>query len=56
MAGDQKLDMKDYYGNNNLTEEDILQMLSDYYDERGWDPQTGNPSRYRMDELGVITD
>jgi aldehyde:ferredoxin oxidoreductase len=48
--------MKDYYGENDLTEEDILQMLSDYYDERGWDPQTGNPSPAALDELGVVTD
>jgi len=55
-VGDQELSMKDYYGAKNLTENDVLQMLNDYYDERGWDPQTGNPSEAKLAEMGVVVD
>ena len=51
---DQEFDLKDYYGTKALTEDDIRQMLSDYYDERGWDPETGRPGESKLEALGVI--
>ena len=34
--GDRELVLKDYYGTKALTEADVLALLRDYYDERGW--------------------
>jgi aldehyde:ferredoxin oxidoreductase len=28
-------------------------MLDDYYDERGWDIETGIPTREKLEELGL---
>jgi aldehyde:ferredoxin oxidoreductase len=51
--GDQHFSLTDYYGTKELTEEDVLQLLRDYYDERGWDPVTGNPSEEKLAELAI---
>jgi len=32
---------------------DIEAMLAAYYDARGWDPETGKPSREKLSELGM---
>lgn len=32
---------------------DIKRMLDDYYDERGWDKETGIPTREKLAELGL---
>ena len=50
----QELAIKDYYETKALTEDDIRQMLSDYYDERGWDPKAGRPGASKLEALGVI--
>jgi aldehyde:ferredoxin oxidoreductase len=36
-----------------LQEEHLEKLLSDYYDERGWDPLTGIPARDKLKSLGV---
>jgi aldehyde:ferredoxin oxidoreductase len=28
-------------------------MLSDYYDEHGWDVETGLPTKEKLNELGI---
>lgn len=51
--GDQEFFMKDYYGTKTLEENDVLQLLQDYYNERGWDGRTGNPDRNKLTQLGI---
>lgn len=51
--GDEEFTMKDYYGTKDLSETDVLQLLQDYYDERGWDLQTGNPDNKKLTQLGI---
>ena len=43
----------DYYGTLNLTREDVERFLDDYYDERGYDKQSGLPSKEKLKELGL---
>ena len=45
--------MKDYFQTKTLTREDIEGLLDDYYDERGWDPKTGCPTRETLEALGL---
>jgi len=46
--------MTDYFDNTKLiTREDSEQLLSDYYDEHGWDVKTGNPTKGKLLELGL---
>ncbi len=51
--GDGELRMMDYYKTTVLTEEDMEQMLDDYYDERGWDRERGAPTLEKLRELGL---
>jgi aldehyde:ferredoxin oxidoreductase len=51
--GDKELRMMDYYKTTVLTEEDMEQMLDDYYDERGWDRERGAPTLEKLRELGL---
>lgn len=32
---------------------ELEQMLDDYYEERGWDKETGNPTRQKLESLGL---
>ena len=43
----------DYYGTSTLTIEDVESYLDDYYDERGYDKQSGLPSQEKLKELGL---
>jgi len=43
--------LMDYYGTRALTEEDVDGLIEDYYDERGWDPKTGIPTKEKLVEL-----
>ena len=45
--------MTDYYRIRELSREDILLLLNDYYDERGWDVEKGIPTREKLNELGL---
>jgi aldehyde:ferredoxin oxidoreductase len=51
--GDEEVRMKDFLGIKVLTPDDLEKMLDDYYDERGWDIQTGLPTREKLVELGL---
>lgn len=44
--------LTDYYGNA-LSPEDLDRLLEDYYDERGWDRNTGVPEKRKLDGLGI---
>jgi len=41
----------DYYETGTLTREDVERYLDDYYDERGYDRQSGLPTREKLEEL-----
>ncbi|MBI5443068.1 MAG: hypothetical protein HY900_17870 [Deltaproteobacteria bacterium] len=51
--GEEEFRLEDYYRTKVLTEPDVHQLLRDYYDERGWDPRTGNPGPEKLRELGI---
>ena len=40
-----------YYGKQEVTRADFETMLENYYLERGWDPETGKPTRALLNEL-----
>jgi len=42
----------DYFGKP-LTKQDCEKLLDDYYDERGWDIETGIPTEKTLRELGL---
>jgi len=48
-----RIEMQDYYQTKVLTEEDISRLLDDYYEERGWDVNTGRPTKERIEQLGL---
>jgi aldehyde:ferredoxin oxidoreductase len=50
--GGKKLELHHYFGQP-LGREGADRMLDDYYDERGWDPKSGNPTRAKLSSLGL---
>ena len=36
-----------------ISREDLDKMLDEYYTERGWDVETGVPTRAKLEELGL---
>ncbi len=36
-----------------ISREELTQMLTEYYTERGWDSETGKPTRARLEALGL---
>jgi len=48
-----ELELMDYFGTKKVNREDSEQMLTDYYDEHGWDVKTGNPTKEKLIELGL---
>jgi len=51
--GDKEIPMRDYFGHAVITREDTERALDDYYDECGWDRQTGAPTPEKLKELGL---
>ena len=49
----KELYMMDYYKTRRLTREDVEQWLRDYYNERGWNIETGIPTKEKLVELGL---
>jgi len=45
--------MQNYYRQRALTREDLKGFLDDYYDERGWDKESGIPMAEKLLELGL---
>jgi aldehyde:ferredoxin oxidoreductase len=45
--------LRDWFGNR-VTKADIEKMLDDYYEERGWNIETGTPKREKLEELGLV--
>jgi aldehyde:ferredoxin oxidoreductase len=46
-------EMKDYYKEKTLSKDDVMKLLDDYYDERGWDKERGVPTKEKLAELGL---
>jgi len=46
--------LKDYFGNT-VTREDLEKMYEEYYDEHGWDKETGMPTRVKLKELDLAS-
>ena len=45
--------LTDYSQTTSLSEKDVNQYLDDYYDERGWDKDTSQPTANKLKELGL---
>jgi aldehyde:ferredoxin oxidoreductase len=43
----------DFFGEVVITPNIANQLLNDYYNERGWDIQSGNPTKEKIKELGL---
>jgi aldehyde:ferredoxin oxidoreductase len=52
-AGDKEISLHDYYNTKNLNQEDVEELLNEYYDERGWDRSSGAPTQEKLRELGL---
>lgn len=49
----QKKPLTDYYRNRELTREEVEKIYDDYYSERGWDLETGVPTKEKLLALGL---
>ncbi|RLE57791.1 MAG: hypothetical protein DRJ40_00825 [Thermoprotei archaeon] len=47
------IELRDYYGIIQLTTDDLHRIQDDYYDERGWDLETGLPKKETLIKLGI---
>ncbi|MEK7847494.1 MAG: aldehyde ferredoxin oxidoreductase C-terminal domain-containing protein, partial [Chloroflexota bacterium] len=54
--GDQEQYLTDYFKTARLTPQDIDKLLDDYYEARGWDKKTGNPTPQKLRELELPTE
>jgi len=52
-AGQMDLVLMDYYRKKQLTREDLNKLIDDYYDERGWDKDSGLPTVDKLKSLGL---
>ncbi len=50
---DGEIRLTDYYGRRELGEQDLVQELDEYYDERGWNPADSHPTAEKLEELGL---
>ncbi len=50
---DRREALTDYHRIRELTREDVLKLLDDYYEERGWDIKDGTPRSEKLAELGL---
>lgn len=49
--GEQRL--TDYYRKKSFTQEDLEKLLDAYYEDRGWDIESGIPTREKLSSLGL---
>jgi aldehyde:ferredoxin oxidoreductase len=52
-APDGRAEARDYYHQKAITADDMDHIISDYYDERGWDQARGIPTKAKLTELGL---
>jgi aldehyde:ferredoxin oxidoreductase len=48
-----RIEMQDYYETKTLTKKDTDKILDDYYEERGWDIDSGQPTAARLKALAL---
>jgi aldehyde:ferredoxin oxidoreductase len=53
VQGGKEYRVTDYEETSTLGREDLERFLDDYYDERGYDRQSGVPTRRKLEELGL---
>jgi len=51
--GDREFLLMDYYRSTHITREDTVRMLTEYYEARGWDKNTGVPTPAKLKELAL---
>ncbi|MCK4781091.1 MAG: hypothetical protein KAT57_12905, partial [Candidatus Lokiarchaeota archaeon] len=51
--GNKYFKLLDFFGETIITPDIANQLLDDYYDERGWDKISGNPTKEKINELGL---
>jgi len=49
----KEMRLMNYFKTATITKKDTERMLDDYYDERGWDKETGEPTPEKLKELGL---
>lgn len=51
--GDEEVPATDYFNTKVLTRDDFEKTLDNYYDERGWDIESGIPTGGKLEQLGL---
>jgi aldehyde:ferredoxin oxidoreductase len=51
--GENILNLQDFFGEVTITPRISNQLLDDYYEERGWDKNSGLPTENKIEELGL---
>ncbi|MHA1805429.1 MAG: aldehyde ferredoxin oxidoreductase N-terminal domain-containing protein [Promethearchaeota archaeon] len=51
--GKLTLEIKDFTGETRITEELAIELLDNYYDERGWDKENGLPTTSKLKQLNL---
>ncbi|KKM12897.1 hypothetical protein SY88_00895 [Clostridiales bacterium PH28_bin88] len=54
-ADGEEIPLMDYQRTRRLDQGDLTAAMDDYYHERGWDLNTGNPTPEKLKELGIPT-
>ena len=52
-APEGRIEIEDYFQTKVLNRDDLARMLDDYYEERGWDIPTGQPTHEKLAALGL---
>jgi aldehyde:ferredoxin oxidoreductase len=51
--GKNTFELLDFFGETKITSDVAYQLLDDYYDEREWDRDSGNPTKEKIENLGL---
>ncbi len=51
--GVEEIWLSDYFKSRTLNREDVEKTLDAYYEERGWNVESGIPTRWKLEELGM---
>jgi aldehyde:ferredoxin oxidoreductase len=47
------IETRDYFNTKAIEKADAERILNDYYDERGWDIDSGTPTQEKLKKLGL---
>jgi len=50
-AGGKEFPLRHYFDPTPLTRDEVKKVFDEYYEERGWERETGNPSKAKLREL-----